>query len=497
MLKAVIFDDEYIVLQGLRQMIDWRRYGVELAGTAEDGLSALRLMRACKPDIVLTDIRMPGMDGLRLIETAAAESPETMFIVFSGFNEFEYVRRAIGLGVIDYLEKPVTVSKIEAALRKTVNRIGKEQAFGEMKKKLEASRSDLLEKATLDLLLAGERAEGKWKDVYGEDWAKVAGVTVLAFSGDRPALPEHPSYRIIDVTNGNERLAVALHRELPPEALQDALIEASGSVQSAFGSGRTYASLGGASRSYREALRALRYGQFLEESGWTRIEDVEGREEQLPPGLTRHEEAAIVSLRTGDRDGLSRALDEFAAWTVEQKLPPERVEQELLKLAYLGLEIAKETGGDLRELGTVDHRELHEMHARDEMFRWLRDKLEAALSWTAGARRACRHAAVEKALRYLDERYGQDVSLQELAEHVGLNPAYFSLLFKEQMGISYIKHLTGLRMERAKALLRSGMRVNEVSERVGYQNYRHFTELFKKTVGTTPGQYRDAHRTGK
>lgn len=219
MLKAVIFDDEYIVLQGLRQMIDWSRYGVELAGTAEDGVSALQLLRACKPDIVLTDIRMPGMDGLQLIETAAAESPETMFIVFSGFNEFEYVRRAIGLGVIDYLEKPVTVSKIEAALRRTMNRIGKEQAFGEMKKKLEASRSDLLEKATLDLLLAGERAEGKWKDVYGEDWANVAGVTVLAFSEERPALPEHPSYRIIGVTNGNERLAVALHRELPPEAL--------------------------------------------------------------------------------------------------------------------------------------------------------------------------------------------------------------------------------------------------------------------------------------
>jgi len=138
MLKAVIFDDEYIVLQGLRQMIDWSRYGVELAGTAEDGVSALQLLRACKPDIVLTDIRMPGMDGLQLIETAAAESPETMFIVFSGFNEFEYVRRAIGLGVIDYLEKPVTVSKIEAALRRTMNRIGKEQAFGEMKKKLEA-----------------------------------------------------------------------------------------------------------------------------------------------------------------------------------------------------------------------------------------------------------------------------------------------------------------------------------------------------------------------
>ncbi|GEM_PF-472395 len=573
MLKAVICDDEYIVLEGLRRMIDWERYGVQLAGTAADGLTALQLLRDSRPDIVLTDIRMPGMDGLQLIETAASELPQTMFIVFSGFNEFDYVRRAIGLGVVDYLEKPITVAKIEEVLRKTIQRIDREQAYTEMKQKLVSSHSELLEKATLDLLLAGSKAAAKWREVYGSLAAgEIAGVTAIAFREQHAELPEHASYDVIRVTNGNEYVSLVLHRELPPEALWDALLlvssaetvtvpeavaeaaevadvtsstelasgtagalsgalgagnmaqgasppsgrgaagnstagsseqagvdgELGGTARTALGSGRTYASLEEATRSYREALRALRYGLFLEENGWTRIEDVEGRDgSSMLAELPRHEEAVIVSLRTGDREGMQQALDGFEAWTEEQKLPPERVEQELLKLLYLALEIARESGGEPPGLAEIHHLELHEMYAREEMFRWLRAKLEALLSWVAGGRRSQRHPAVEKALHYMNERYGQDVSLQELAEHVGLNPAYFSLLFKEQMGISYIKHLTRLRMEHAKSLLRSGLRVQEVSERVGYLNYRHFTELFKKIVGMTPGQYRDARQGGK
>jgi two-component system response regulator YesN len=162
MLKAVVFDDEYIVCQGLSRMIDWQRFGVELVGTAGDGLAALQLFREQRPDIVLTDIRMPGMDGLQLIETVADEAKDTMFIVLSGFNEFEYVRRAIGLGVVDYLEKPITVQKIEEAMTKTLERIKKQRAFSEMKSDLEASREQLLEKATLDLLLAGDKACRCW-----------------------------------------------------------------------------------------------------------------------------------------------------------------------------------------------------------------------------------------------------------------------------------------------------------------------------------------------
>jgi two-component system, response regulator YesN len=250
LLKAAIFDDEYIVLQGLRTMIDWSRHGLELVGTASDGLAALELFRTHRPDIILTDIRMPGMDGLQVIEEVLNESPDALCIVFSGFNEYEYVKRAIKLGVTDYIEKPITIPKIEEAILKISKQISR--------------NNQPREKETLNLMLAGDRS----------------------------------------------------------------------------------------------------------------------------------------SL----------------------------------------------------------------------------------------------HFSVDKALRYIEEHYDQDLSLQDVAEHVGMNPAYFSFLFKEKMGLTYVKHLTQIRMEHAKSLIQQGLLIHEVSEKSGFYNYRHFTEVFKKYVGLTPGQYREKNR---
>ncbi|SDX99585.1 response regulator [Paenibacillus sp. CF384] len=262
MLKAVVFDDEYIVIEALRTLIDWTGLAVELVGTAGDGISALELFRRVKPDIVLTDIRMPGMDGLQLIQEIMREAEDTCCIVFSGFNEFEYVKQAIQLGVTDYLEKPITDESVERSLHKAVSRITSQRETKDIRRKWEESQRELVEKANLD-------------------------------------------------------------------------------------------------------------GQTL------------------------------------------------------------------------------------------------------------------------GDDQAPKNSAVERARTYIVQHVNRDLSLQEVAEHVGMNAAYLSVLFKEETGETYIKFLTRYRMELAKMLLRRGLKVNEVSERVGYHTYRHFSEVFKKCTGTTPGQYRE------
>lgn len=268
MIKAVLFDDEYIVLEALGALVDWRGLGIELAGTAGDGLSALAMFRSVRPEIVLTDIRMPGKDGLQLVEEIMEEAPDTCCIVFSGFNEFEYVKRAIGLGVADYVEKPITEQSIERALRKVLGQIGRKEEIRTL--------------------------ERKWEAVKGN----------------------------------------------------------------------------------------------LSEWFWTRI--------------------------------------------------------------------------------------------------------EADANNDADAQERTKHAAVEKARLYIEQNFARDITLQETAEHVGLNATYFSILFKEVIGEAYIKYLTRCRMEFAKTLLRKGFKVNEVSERVGYLTHRHFSEVFKKYTGMTPGQFRDS-----
>lgn len=495
MLKAIVVDDEPIVLTGLMKKIDWKRHGIELAGMARDGLSALRLVRQARPDLILTDIRMPGLDGLQLIEKVMAEFPQTKFIVFSGFNEFEYARRAIGLGVLDYLEKPITMTNVEKAIVRALEKIEKDQTLADLKVKWEERLEERLEKATLDLLLIGDKALPNWMAVYGEKNSAISAVTVLAFDDDKPSLPTHPSYHEIEVRNGNERLSVIFHVSNDVSAFEEQLLL--WNAQGRYGTSRTYFSIGDARRSYKEAVRALRYGTFLNESGRLRIEDVERKDGQSFIDLRKHQEAILVAIRTGDLEGMNWALRGFQAWIKEWKLPPDRVEGELLKLSSLCVDAAAEMARDMKGLGIYRHHELHELLSLEEMFEWMRSKLAELVLWATSAKHERKHSSLESVLEYIEERYAQDLSLQELAALVELHPAYLSLLFKERMGVSYRKYLTGIRIEKAKILLREGKRVNEVYGQVGYINQRHFAETFKRIVGMTPVYYRELHSSGR
>jgi two-component system, response regulator YesN len=494
MLKAVIFDDEYIVLQGLEMMIDWSKYGIELVGTATNGFAAIDLVETHSPDIVFTDIRMPGLDGLQVVEKILAAAPEIICIVFSGFNEFEYVKKALKLGVSDYLEKPITIPMMEETLKKTLKKIQEQKKVMTLEENLEDSRNVLVEKATLDLLLQGEEALPRWRDSFGEKIEVIVGVTVLALSEKIQEIPTHSSYFSLYLRNGKEHLLVIFHFQEDSSELLKELLYIPCQNGITVGSGRTYPRLTDAVRSYKEAQQALRYGQFMEQGEWTRFEEI-GENPNIPGDLSEQEEAIIFYLRTGDKSGLFRQLNEFINKVQARRLNPDVIEREILKLIYLGMEVAKETGEDVSTItqgNYLPHIEIRMLNTKEKMFSWLKDQMEMIIDWFLQIRRDKKHDAVEKASKYIEKNFSNDLTLQEVAEYVGMNPTYFSLLFKEEMKLSYIKYLTKLRMERAKILLREGYKVADVSEKVGYHTYRHFSELFKKQVGVNPGQYRDS-----
>ncbi|MED4225271.1 response regulator [Neobacillus cucumis] len=494
MLKAVLFDDEYIVLQGLQMMIDWSHYGIELVGTATNGTEALTLFKETQPDIVFTDIRMPGMDGLQVIEKILTAAPETICIVFSGFNEFEYVKKAIKLGVADYLEKPITIPIMEDAIKRIIEKINHQKSIASIQLKWEDSRVELLEKAILDLIMLGEEAIPRWRENFGNEAEQVVGVTVFALSRKSSFLQNHTSYKVIQVQSGMEHLLVVFHFQLECEELFEQLVSIPEKLSIAIGSGRTYKSLGDAKKSYKEAFQALRYGQFMDESAWTRFEDI-GENPQISVNLSDQEEAIIFSMRTGDKDGLENQLDTFIKQIEGSRFGPEVLEREILKIIYLGMEVAKEVREDIVKLNNADflpHVEIRTIHSKEKMYNWFREQMETIMDWSLEARQEIKHGAVEKACKFIKENYFRDLTLQEVSEFVGMNSTYFSLLFKEEMGQSYIKYLTQFRMDQAKKLLQEGQKVGEVSAKVGYHTYRHFSELFKKYVGVKPGQYRDS-----
>jgi two-component system, response regulator YesN len=489
MLKAVIFDDEYIVLKGLK-MIDWLKYGIEVVGTAMNGLEALEVFQTHRPDIVFSDIRMPGLDGLQVIERILEDKPETICIVFSGFNEFEYVKRAIKLGVTDYLEKPITIPIIEDAIERVIVKINVQKSVATLQSRWEDSREELLEKATLDLLLIGEAAEPRWRECFGENADRVKKVSVYALSEKCADLKSHPSYQSVSVRNGEEHLLVVFHFQDEVDDLFQPLMDWPEHYNVYLGSGRTYQKVADVKKSYKEAKEALRYGRFMEE-GWTRFDNI-GGETKVVGSLSDQEESIIFHIRTGDKPGLLKQLDSFINQLNSERLNPDVVEREILKLVYLAMEVAKETGEDIDRQGKfLPHLEIRKLETKDKMFGWLRSQMEMIYDWTRNVRQLTKHDAVNKACAYMKEHYYKDITLQEVSDYIGMNPTYFSLLFKEEMKQSYIKYLTNLRMERAKELLREGYKVADVSEKVGYYSSRYFSELFKKYVGVKPSQYKN------
>ncbi|MHA6480378.1 response regulator [Paenibacillus sp. strain BS8-2] len=486
MLKAVLFDDEHIVLKGLMKLIVWSECGVELVATAQDGISALEAFRLHKPDIVMTDIRMPGIDGLELIRTIREEAPDTACIVFSGYNEYDYVKKAIQLGVIDYLEKPITLDKIREGIAKSVSRIHDRSEMSELK---ERRKQDLLSMATLGLLHRGKEAEASWLAQFGEKAGEVKAVSVLAASRPEFRMVESTAYHAVNVSNGRENLIVLFHFHIDGEEWKHGLADLD---HLTVGSGRIYPSLAEASKSYKEALRALRYGQYLEGMGWIPFDEL-GDHHTVSPNVSEKEEELLFDLRLGDKINFMSKLDDYLAKFKSSTIDPDVAEIELLKLVLHCAEAAKETGSNTSELlppGYAPQRELRDAQTRGEVASWLRLELERIIDWVVGVRQRSKHLAVEKAIRYVNDHYGKDLTQQEVADYIEMNVTYFSLLFKEEMGMSYIKYVTTIRMEKAKELLAEGTSIQMISEKVGYYHARHFAEVFKKYTGLTPGQYR-------
>ncbi|MEX2415133.1 MAG: helix-turn-helix domain-containing protein, partial [Paenibacillaceae bacterium] len=411
------------------------------------------------------------------------EAPETYCIVFSGFNEFDYVKRAIQLGVADYLEKPITVQSIKQAIVKMLERVRKQKD----------SQHELLEKAALDLLLIGAEAESKWKEHFGTQASKVVAVTVLAHESETFPWMKDPHHIAVTVRNEQQRLLVVFHLACPLYDFWEKLFQEAEHAGTVAGVGRTYAHIGEARDSFKEALRALRAARFLNEIGLVRFEDLGGMitgSEELP----EREESIILSLRSGNRTGLLEQINRFIEWFEKENVDPELAEREMLKFIYIAQQMSKEAGTDKKGKPYDNYRphvEIREMMAKGEMVAWFREQIKRIADSVLNIRENSKHATIERARAYMEQHYSKDVSLQEVAEHIGMNSSYISVLFKEVMGESYIKYLTRYRIEAAKSLLNQGLKVNEVSEQVGYHTYRHFSEVFKKYTGATPGQYKD------
>ena len=515
MYRLIIVDDEEVIRNGLRSVVDWEALGFTVVGTFSNGNGALGYLRQQKVDVVLADIRMPHLSGLDLARILMIDKPETVVVILSGYDDFQYAQEAIDLNVFKYLLKPIKEPQLTEVFGKIRDSLDNREPRVDTGHRLEALR----ERAIEEWLSAGEEAplppsvngslrglkeggrgvlliEPRAVGVREEESVDLLGVCAGLRRIFADSVPESEARAFI-LRNG-VRLAVILagnHEELAGELFEIAQEESSGYAGLALS-----AAVGGMvteeeeiPRSFVEAERNLAHRMYL---GLGRlIRPGECREQAGGEGVQLSVEGVADALVTGSRDQLADRLGAvFSGLTDAALTRPETVRTRLLSFMVRLKERVSATtptvAAALPEDGDL-HRDLEDSCCLQEFHARLASALLSALN-AAGDGNGSRSAVVSAAVRYIQATYSEDLSLDAVASEVGVSSGYLSRLFKQVTGETFKSYLTRIRMQEAKRLLsETGIKVYEIAEKVGYNDQHYFSEVFRKESGLSPLEYRN------
>ncbi|TYP73171.1 helix-turn-helix domain-containing protein [Paenibacillus methanolicus] len=490
MIRVMLVEDEWLVREGLRRMIPWQEQGFEIAGEADNGDAALELFKRLRPDVVFTDIRMPGMDGMTLIAHIRELSPKVPICVLSSHTDFNLVKQGFRHGVFEYLDKVhLSSGEIEQCLGRLRELLGSQTDGADAGKaeSAEETGKPAIEFSPLSYLKANRReqdAKGHagwvWAITELEDPDIGSWGRTIQWS-DFPLQAALRDNRVFVDASGR------VHAILREGAEEPAAIHAwmEGYCKCALAlSGSVVAS------AWEEAFRQAEElcADFFY-TGWqTRLRYEQRRHYKLGqiPLEPRMSEEMARLLAVSKPDECLRHLGEAIDEADRQGVHPRSFKQAVAMLLVRGSRPERVNQSGMNWGETVS--QLVKCRTKDEF-----------LQETAGFLRAFADRApigdfskaVSGAIASMERHMAEKITLQRLAQEAFLNPNYFATLFKEQTGRTPMGYLTELRMNRAKELLlRKDLLIQEIAEQVGFVNLSHFSKQFKQATGKSPTDYR-------
>ncbi|MBW5448555.1 response regulator [Cohnella sp. CFH 77786] len=519
MCKVLIVDDEHYIRERLQNIIPWHEYGMNVAGLAEDGADGLAKIAALRPDIVISDIRMPDMNGLDMIRRALERSPETRFVVLSAYGEFEFAKQAIQLGVSDYLLKPTQPSELLDVLTKLVDRINQEKRK-QRADTLADSYGQAITAQYIHELALGQHPGYGWEEEYanvGLGWLLQGSLRLLLVTMNRSGsgLPDNPeSVRTMQFAVQNVMYETLSGQEaMCPVRIAAGrwLIAAGGSLSepAAFDFARElHENIRRYTKQRVMLLVSEPIGGVLEMSGafWEMekaAETIATSESEPVLAMSRLREAEgwiswsqpahelIRWVLEGDAEKINRWIGEltpsFLAWDLEAAR--QWCYEWLTSLRELTKHRGNDDGGGEAEGGGL-RMQIASQPRQKELLRFFGREVHRCL-------KTCRfegpHPLIRAAMDIIKRDYGHDIQLAAIAEDLGLSPVYLSEFFKKETGVTFRHYLLQVRMNEAARLLKDPrLKVYEVADVVGYRKVEHFVKLFKKEFGMTPSEYRGA-----
>ncbi|MCC3377384.1 helix-turn-helix domain-containing protein [Cohnella sp. REN36] len=526
MYKAILVDDDVAVLEFLRRLVPWESLGFELAGTHADALDAFEACQGTYPDLIITDIGMPGLDGLSFIRRLQSEGAKSRFAILSCHDEFHYAQQAVQLGVQDYILKETLTpegiaemvlrvkGKIEedARLRIEVDRLhaqanksksaAKEQwlrgvlsaPFADDSTVLEPLRSFGLNTklgCSLPVLFRAHRYQEALVRYRQEE-----AVKFIAENAAEELLREEPDMLFVGYAGSSFYLLYAYKKDLARNPYEHAAAAAkrlqrafAGVLKLPYSAVIGEEAVGGA-----ELKRQL---AELQEAG-ERLFYVEGptvikrselrREDNREDPFVYHFDYAerFNRLLLEANEDVGPAVDAFIGFVGERRFQPSHVKQLVWKLALdLLLKLRPGIAYDKEKL----QQEIGRLTHVGELREWLARFLADAVSQVGRIANKSKKTEILEAQNYIRLHLNRKITLEEAAEFLHLNPSYFSRLFKKETGENFIEFVNRLKMEKAMALLGdSGKSVEEAAFSLGYDNKSYFIKLFKQHFGIAPGR---------
>lgn len=525
--KLALVDDEEDVRVSIAKKVDWNALGFELVGSVSNGEEALELAEQTHLDVVMTDIKMPFMDGLTLCAKLKENYKNTKVVLYSGFDDFELAREAVHLEAEEYLLKPISAKDLENVFGKVKENLDREfderrnmeNLYDFYQKNLPMMREHLLT-GMLEGRLSEEQAQSMIKSYEMDFVAPYYAVAVVRpeVHGGKDALAgqmiyfsllnlakEYLEKNVKSYTFMYIDSIVSIARLEQADAIQDFVYHMDQvckmgarllGVNVVAGVGLAYASLNKIAASYEDAKEALEYRIVIgSEAQVIYINDVEPKTttDFLPElqGLS----AIIHSMKFGGKEEVAVVIAEFAKELKEGMVSVQQCQlafmetmTELLKLMRnYQLDVT-----DVFEEGFDPYEEIHKFRSIDEFASWLQDTCNKIRRMIRQERNDTTKTMTEKAKQYIEEHYSQsDLSVEDLCSHLNVSATYFSTMFKKAVGMSFVSYLTQVRLEHAVDLLNNTEDKSYIiAEKVGYTEPNYFSYVFKKKYGISPSKYR-------
>lgn len=517
MYKVLLVDDERHARAGLRDFTPWHQLGLEVCGEADDGDTALPLIRKLRPNILITDVRMRRMDGIELSEQAKALLPGIKIIFVSGYNDTEYLRKALRMEAVDYMYKPVTPGEVTEVMGKIVAQLDARKDEAEKVQRLQR----MLEES---LPLLREQFLHEWLDGLCDDAQRIARqveflqlglpqnktVMPVVFSPDEAEEGETAAgYLAVSMRQyiqsrmpgtaicAQARTMVALapyeqYRER--QALKSILQEICGYIHQLHGV-QLSVSIGNPVDDWTEVPASLQQAydvlenRLYSEAGCILFCDAP-QEEGVIPGVKLHAALLMEAVRAGNEAMAVKMLDEIREEVCHGRMSLFQARLHCMTIALL-TEMELNAMGAQSAEAPAFVKDALDMMTYDGIERALKAVLAAAFENVRLLRSRQYDRAVSQACAIIRQRYFTHLTIEALAQEVHYSPAYLSELFKQETGQTIGKYMLQLRMEQAMELLRASKRsIFQIAGDVGYAEQTHFTRLFKKYTGMTPLEYR-------